>query len=171
MQAVWLQVSRRYFTSESNSRRLKKKQNFKVECHSVDLKTSLQRQSPKLMLSLMSDRGRALSKPTNFYVHRFRFLFSSNKYLRMVKSQGNIASAPKSKRAPAKRNQGKPSSAKEQKKVADLKFTRASKTDFEPLYKEHRSAMTKSGCDVAQVIKIRQTIHSHAEGAFKEFKT
>jgi amidohydrolase len=54
---------------------------------------------------------------------------------------------------------------------AQLIFTRKGKVDFTPLYKQHKSEMIRGGCQVDQIIKIRQKLHSHPEGGFKEFKT
>ena len=56
-------------------------------------------------------------------------------------------------------------------KKAGMQFTRAGKTDFTPLYKKHRVEMNKAGCDVNAMIAIRQKIHKHPEGGFKEWNT
>ena len=52
-----------------------------------------------------------------------------------------------------------------------MKFTRPGKTDFTPLYKNHRKEMNAAGCDLDAMITLRQKLHSRAEGAFKEVET
>ena len=52
-----------------------------------------------------------------------------------------------------------------------LQFTRPGKTDFTPLYKQHRAIMIKAGCDVDSMIIVRRKIHAHPEGGFAEVVT
>jgi hypothetical protein len=57
------------------------------------------------------------------------------------------------------------------------KKTRATKTDFKPLYMKHREIVdkaTKSNAkylDHGKLVALRQLLHSHPEYGFKEFRT
>ena len=49
---------------------------------------------------------------------------------------------------------------------------RKGKPSFVPLYTEHKKVMSeKFGVDLKYMTEIRQKIHSHPEGGFKEFET
>ena len=82
----------------------------------------------------------------------------------MAKAVPNSKSSSK-KVAPSKRSKAI------QKAPETPKFTRPGKVDFTSQRKAHTALMTKSGCNVDKMIKLRQQIHSWPEGRFEEFKT
>ena len=49
--------------------------------------------------------------------------------------------------------------------------TRPEKTDFEPLYTEHRRILEDHGLNIDKMIELRRFIHKHPEGEFDVFKT
>ena len=49
--------------------------------------------------------------------------------------------------------------------------TRATKTDFAPLYKNHRATLEAMGLNHEDMVKTRRHLHTIPEHGFQEFKT
>ena len=69
-------------------------------------------------------------------------------------------------------NPSKQSKLKKSKKIQKAKkesgFSHPEKTDFSPLYKEHKVIMNQNGCDIDAMIQLRHKIHQNPEGGYAE---